>query len=102
MSGPIRCLETRRRQGMKWRRYKTAEGVTFTTFEVPVQVIGLLGAARLREELERAERTLERKTRNHRALALSAEGWKTVAVAHEIGLSDAQVRRIKQHSRGSK
>lgn len=102
MSGQTRCLETRRRQGMKWRRYKTPEGVTFTTFEVPAQVVGLLGVARLKEELERAERTLERKTRNHRALALLARGWKTTAVAHEVGLCDSQVRRIKQHSKGAK
>jgi len=92
----MKCLETRRRNGMKWRRYRTAEGAILTTYEVPVTVISLIGPARLREELQRAERTPQRKTRNARALTLLAAGWKPLAVANELGLCEAQVRRLRQ------
>lgn len=93
---PMRCLETRRRDGMRWRRYRTADGVTLATYEVPVEVLRVLGEARLRKELERAARTLERKTRNARALKLLQAGWKVEAVANDVGLCDSQVRRIRQ------
>lgn len=94
----MRCLETRRRNGMKWRRYRTDDGVIVTTYEVPVEVLRVLGEARLQEELQRAARTLERKQRKAKVLALLAQGWKATAVASEVGLCDAQVRRIRQRN----
>lgn len=91
-------LDTRMRNGLKWRRYRTAEGEIFTTYEVPCTVLNTLGRARLQAELQRAARQRERDARNARALALLAEGWKPLAVAAEIGLCEAQVRRLRQKS----
>ena len=98
----MKCLETRRRQGMKWRRYRTQKGATVTTFEVPCEVIRVLGARRLREELERAKRRLEAAEQKAQALAMLASGAKTTAVAHEFGLADSTVRRWAQQRRGAK
>lgn len=95
----MKCLETRRRHGMKWRRYRTEDDVIVTTYEVPTAVLGELGWQRLRGALERAERQLARARRTAHAQALLREGWKTVAVAHEVGLCDSQVRRIAQRMR---
>lgn len=92
----MKCLETRARNGMRWRRYRTAEGAIVTTYEVPVAVLGELGAARLREALQRAEREITRRKRNARALTLLAAGWKPLAVGQEVGLCEAQVRRLRQ------
>lgn len=51
----MKCLETRRRNGMKWRRYRTEDGARWIIYEVPASVISLIGRRRLTEELERAE-----------------------------------------------
>ena len=95
----MKCLETRRRNGMKWRRYRTEDGAQWITYEVPTSVISLIGRRRLAEELERAERKLARLNRNAKALALLKAGVKPLAVAAELGISEAQARRIYQPHR---
>lgn len=95
----MKCLETRRRNGMKWRRYRTEDGAQWITYEVPASVIGLIGRRRLAEELERAERKLARLNRNAKALALMKAGMKPLAVATELGISEALARRIYQPHR---
>ena len=47
----MRCLETRRRNGMKWRRYRTEDGAIVTTYEVPVEVLRVLGYFVTREKM---------------------------------------------------
>lgn len=93
----MKCLETRRRgPGLKWRRYRTESGATWCTYEVPVAVLRTLGDARLREELQRSQRTLERLERNALAARMLAAGDKPAAVAHEVGMSESMVRRLRQ------
>jgi DNA-directed RNA polymerase specialized sigma subunit len=84
---------------MKWRRYRTAEGVIVTTYEVPCTVLQTLGDSRLKSELQRAARQHERDARNARARTLLAAGWKPIAVGAEVGLSESQVRRLRQRAR---
>lgn len=93
----MKCLETRQRNGMKWRRYRTAEGVIVTTYEVPCTVVNGLGISRLKAELQRARRQFDRETRNARARTLLAAGWKPAAVGVEVGLCESQVRRLRTH-----
>ena len=92
----MKCLETRRRDGMKWRRYRDASGLEMTTFEVPCEVLADMGKARLQEGLDRHAREWARRLRNQQALQLLESGWKPDAVAHELGMSASMVRRIRQ------
>lgn len=92
----MKCLETRRRGGIKWRRYRTEEGAIIKTGEVPMEVLAELGPKRLKEALERAERREHRLRRQARAENLLRQGWKPAAVAAEVGLGEAMVRRYRQ------
>lgn len=94
----MKCLETRQRGGMRWRRYRDEHGAIHTTLEAPEEVVRTLGAKRLAEELARAKRNSERKVLNARATKLVAEGWKPEAVAHELSLSAPQVRKLRSIS----
>lgn len=93
----MKCLETRKRDGMKWRRYRTPDGRIITTFELPTTV--LLGAApadKLKARLasfEKAERTRARRVA---VLAGIAAGTKPLAIADEFGLDPRTVYKIKQ------
>jgi len=90
-----RCLETRQRRDLKWRRYRSPAGYTFETFEMPTEAIKRFGWARLREEIALAERRHLKLARQARALQLLAEGWKPAAVALETGYSEAHVYRLR-------
>ena len=35
----MKCLETRNRKGIKWRRYRTETGERFTSMEIPEVVV---------------------------------------------------------------
>lgn len=90
----MKCLETRVRKGMKWRRYRTADGATWTTYEVPVSVISYLSTKALKAALEAANARLARLDRNARIKAMCAQKIKVVAIAHEEGITEARVRQI--------
>lgn len=92
----MKCLETRRRGGIKWRRYRTEEGAVIRTGEVPMEVLAELGAAKLKEALARAARREQRLRRQARAENLLRQGWKPEAVAAELELSVSMVRRYRQ------
>lgn len=83
---------------MRWRRYRDEHGAIHTTLEVPEEVVRVLGAKRLAEELARAKRNAQRKVLNARARALLAEKWKPDAIAHELGLCASQVRKLRAAS----
>lgn len=95
----MKCLETRRRNGMRWRRYRTEDGASWATYEVPTTVINLISTRRLVEELQRAERKLDRLNRNAKALSMMKAGVKPLAVAYELGISESLARRIYQQHR---
>lgn len=89
----MKCLETRKRDGMKWRRYRTEDGRIVTTFEMPTQVVNL--SIDLRRRLAMWESKQKRLALRAQARRLLADGWKTTAVAHHFGLSDSWVRQIR-------
>lgn len=79
---------------MKWRRYRTADGATWTTYEVPTSVISYLSAKALNAALKAAEVRLARLNRNARIKAMGAQKVKVVAIAHQEGITEARVRQI--------
>lgn len=89
-----KCLETRQRNGMTWRRYRAPEGYFYTTYEVPSHIVKRFGIDRLGEDLQRAERKHKMLARQARVLDLHAAGTKVAAIADEVGLSESQVYRI--------
>jgi hypothetical protein len=92
----MKCIDSRPKGLMRHRVYRTEAGARWKTVEVPANVIGVLGLRKLAEELERAARKLDRLERNATALALLRQGIKPLAVGHEVGLCEAQVRRLRQ------
>ncbi len=91
----VKCLETRSRKGMKWRRYRTADGAIWTTYEVPTSVISSMSAARLKALLEGAAKRLDSLNRTARIKARLADKIKPAAIAHQEGVSEAWVRALR-------
>lgn len=92
-----RVLETRRSGWRVRRRYRTAQGATFWTVEVPEPVF--LGALR-RDALARREasfaRALATQETRAQAEALLRQGWKPIAVAAQM---DLHVRTVERYRR---
>lgn len=88
----MKCLETRRRDGMRWRRYRTEDGRTVTTYELPTAVLRAFDRKKLQEALAAHARGEALRTRGKRIDDLILAGWKPTAIAHEIGVSEAAVR----------
>lgn len=82
---PGRVLETRRRDGLKWRRYRHEAGHTFATLEIPEPVLlGLVSMARVQQRLAAWHRGQERAAVRALGLELLARGWKPEAVANQL------------------
>lgn len=92
----MKCLETRRRDGMKWRRYRTADDRIVTTYELPTEVLlGVTTMKRVHARLEAYKRGQARAERRAQAQALLRKGWKPVAVANEVGMTTRNVEMMR-------
>lgn len=95
----MRCLETRTAPGGFRRRRYEVEGVRerVTTYEVPAQVLRAIGLGRLQQHTEAFFRGLRARERAARLKdeVRRREGWKAVAVAHDLGITEARVRQIR-------
>lgn len=91
----MKCLETRRKQGLKWRRYRDDDGLTHTTYEIPTQVWNAM-AKRARARLEAYERGVAQRRVQAKALVLLQDGWKPEAVAHELKISVRVVQKLRK------
>lgn len=93
----MKCLETRRRHGMRWRRYRTPEGATRTTYEVPEAALRGLGMSKVIAAVAAANRgeALREQAARLRAAVLARAGVKATAVAHELDCTEARVRQIR-------
>jgi len=96
----VKCLETRRKNGMKWRRYRTSDNRIVTTYELPTQVLGL--SKELQRRLAMWESNQVRQGLVEQAKKLIARGWKNTAIAHHLGRSDSWVKKIKQKMKKEK
>ena len=93
----MKCLETRQRNGMKWRRYRTPDGRTLTTYELPATVLsGVTTMARLRARLEMFEKGEAMRARRQLVLQRIGEGVKPLAIADELGMSTREVQRVRR------
>lgn len=88
----MKCLETRTKQGIRWRRYRLEDGRTMTTYEVPCSVLRSFPRAKLQAAIEAHDRGEQRRSRTHRIDELVRAGWKPAAIAHETGVTEAAVR----------
>ena len=92
----MKCLETRKRDGMKWRRYRTPDGRIVTTYELPCAVLrGAAPSSRLKKRLSQWENGQRLEARRAKARELLDAGWKPVAVANEIGVTTRSVERMR-------
>ena len=86
----MKCLETRKLEhGLKWRRYRTEDGLIVKTIEVPEPVWkSMVGqGGKMRSRLKESLSTLAKKARKQEAILKLRDGWKPIAVAHEMGVS---------------
>lgn len=92
----MKCLETRKRNGMRWRRYLTEDGRIVTTYELPTAVLSLISKKALADQLAAFERGEARRARAQRMHQLIAEGVKPTAIAHELGVTEQAVRNARK------
>ena len=94
----MKCLETRRRpDGLKVRRYRTDEGVTVRTIEMPIEVFrAVIRMDRFDARVAAHKRAIETKTKRQRALEMLRAGVKPVAVANDLGLSSFVVYKYRK------
>lgn len=92
----MKCLETRKRSGMKWRRYRTDDGRTVTTFELPTSVLSRFSKKQLAESLAAWERGEVQRARQVRMRDLITQGVKPTAIAHELGVTEEAVRAARK------
>lgn len=92
----MKCLETRVRNGMRWRRYLTDDGRRLVTYEVPASILSQFGKARVQAELAKFQRGEDRRRRAQRMRQLILEGVKPTAIAHELGVTEQAVRLARK------
>lgn len=97
----MKCLETRARaNGIKSRRYELDDGRRLTTYEVPASVLKSIGMGRVMQELRKWERGEVQRAKTHarreQVVAMLKDGIKPLAIAHEVGVTEARVRQIRQ------
>lgn len=98
----MKCLETRRRNGMKWRRYRTEDGRIVTTYELPTEVLrGAAEPSRLQERLDAYARADARRARRQQVISLLAQGWKPLAIASEVGLKVRVIQELRAQLRST-
>ena len=86
--------------GLTKRAYRHAEsGVVYKTLEIPMTVVNQLGYRRIAKLLESNQRRHATWARQAKVLRMLEAGWKPLAVASELGMSDGQIYRIRQAGR---
>jgi hypothetical protein len=90
----MKCLETRTRAGLRYRRYRTEDGVTVRTVEVPLEVwTTIVKAGRARDRIAEYTRRQQRVSLRVSVEALLTDGWKPIAAAHAHGIPLRTVQR---------
>jgi hypothetical protein len=90
------CLETRVKDGLKWRRYRTPTGAVYTTYEIPTEVFhGIVPASRFASRVESWYREQRRKEKRVLVERLLREGWKPLAIAMEVGWTERTITKVR-------
>lgn len=95
------CLETRKyvlpTVTIRWRRFKDDAGVSTTTCEVPTELWNRLATASGEPGLVITRDVVAHGlAKREKAMELIAQGWKSTAIAHELGLNESTVNRYKR------
>lgn len=90
------CMETRKKNGMTWRRYREPDGRFVRTYELPESVLfGLATRAEIAKRLAQFERGEASRARIARIHALLDDGWKPSIIVDEFPeLSRERVLKI--------
>lgn len=85
--------------GLVFRRYRLEDGRTIETFELPASVARAMGMQRLHGMIDAWRRGEAKRERSAQLLAditaRLADGTKPLAIAHELGCSEAYVRHVR-------
>ena len=101
----MRCVETRRHElasiTIKWRRYRDEVGGITTTCEIPTELWNELAAmcgkpGLVVTRVVRNKNVAKQVAKRDKAIELLNAGWKQIAVAHELGISDSTVTRYNK------
>ena len=93
----MKCLETRKRGAMKWRRYRTDDGRIITTLEIPESVVGgVTTKKKLNERLEGWLRGEKQRTRAELVCKMIKEGIKPLAIADSVGMTERGIYHVKE------
>lgn len=99
---PVKCLETRKRDGITHRRYQLADGRRVSTVEIPATVLRRFNAKQVEEALATFERGEALRVRSVKMKQLIAEGVKPTAIAHELGVTEEAVRITRRNMKAEK
>ena len=88
----MKCLETRKRNGMTYRRYALEDGRRISTVEMPVTILRTFSQKAVAEAVDRWKRGEALRSRQAKMKKLIAEGVKPAAIAHELGITEQAVR----------
>lgn len=90
-----RCLETRvLPNGVVMRRYRRDDDTYFRTVEVPIEVWkGINSQSWGKDRMAQWVRARERETLRTKAVRLHSEGWKQLAISHELDVPERTVNR---------
>lgn len=92
----MKCLETRSKNGLRWRRYRTDDGRIVTTYEMPTQVLlSVTTMKRVAARLEAFKRGQARAELRQKVRERLAAGWKPVAIANELPMSVRNIEKIR-------
>jgi hypothetical protein len=90
------CLETRIKDGLKWRRYRTPEGAVYTTYEIPTEMFhSIVPPGMYESRVESWNREQKRKEKWALVEKLLLEGWKPLAIASEVGWTERTVTKVR-------
>lgn len=85
--------------GLVFRRYRLADGRAIETYELPATVVRALGMPKLHACIDAWRRGVARREQSAQLLAAItarlAAGIKPLAIADELGCSEAYVRHVR-------
>jgi hypothetical protein len=88
-----RCIETRSAEiGLRRRRYELKDGRRLSTVELPHSVLRSIGAKDVKKAMDTWHRGELQRARTARIDQLLQQGWKPLAIAHEVGVTPQAVR----------
>lgn len=96
-----KCIDSRMRNGMRWRKYRLDDDRIITTYEVPETVLRHLTFSRVRIILEGFQRQEVKRARTAGIKKLIERGVKPLAIADYFKVSPEYVRVLRRKIKGT-